>query len=598
MSKSRARRIRVGNLSYLGTHPYQLLRELDFVHYSEYGPLEAVRKLYEGELDVALIPASEFAAHGGLVGLDHGLACAERSDALLLCSRTPLQQLKTIYLYHGAAASAVLLRLLLREDWKICPRLVRVGTDFNPQQLGDGEGMLVLKDEIPPEVTAMPVVEDLVRGWDRLTGKPFVFLIWAVRPGVLSLKQHQALHEVFRRCVEASEEIIQSGLEEFDVTERAVLKFRGNNYSFYLDDNAIAGLNSFYHKAATQGMLPHTRYQSATFTLLNRRTIRVLKEPGVGEELRRVTEGSRLGIRDGVQIAERASLADLGLAADLMRNRVSPERTISQVCFIGGRLMRDTAMLDASIERAVERGAKQLLLLPQKNDLYDLEFFEHCIHHIRARFKVWLEGFTVPQLLILARNSGRPIQQVVSRLVTAGLDGVSGMGGGMLIDRALRRRGQRFGASEWLDVIRWVHRYGAKSTCCLTLSAEESWEERFIHLHRLRTIQDEDPGFRAFHLDYAPEWNGGAPSLELRMRAMMLSRLFLDNVASVQEIDFIPAEVAGVLSLSLGANEVRVDVAEGTGRWKETLRTLQALRELGMDFSEEPRGESDVGEVH
>ncbi len=597
MSKTKTRRIRIGNLAYLGTKPYQLLRELDFAAYSELGVTENVRRMHEGELDVALIPASEFAAHGGYVGLDYGLACSERSDSLLLCSKNRLEQLDTIYMYDGAGTSAVLLRLLLREEWKVSPRLVRVGADFDPAHLRDSEGMLVLKDEIPADVAKMPVIEDLVSAWDRLTGKPFVFLIWAVRPGALNLKQHQALQEMLRRCVEASAELIRADAGDFDVTQRSAMKFSTERYSFYLDDNALAGLNSFYDKAASSKLLPQTRYHSASFTLLNRRAIRGVKEEELGEVLGRVVSGGRLSIRDGIRLAERASVADLGLAADSARGRVFPERRVAHVSFIGGKTLHNLSELDASIEKGLKRGAQQILLLPHQSDLFDVHFYERVVHHIRSKFPVSLEGFTVPQLLTLSRNSKVPVSEIVSRLVTAGLKGISGIGGGMLLDKALRRRGQRFSAAEWLDVMRWVHRFGAQSSCCLTLSADDSWEDRFLHLHRLRAIQDENPGFTVFHLDYAPEWNGGGPSVELRMRALMLSRLFLDNIPSIQENDFLPAEVSGVLTLCLGANEVRVDVSDATNRWQETLRTLQSLQSLGMDFAEHSTN-AESGEVH
>lgn len=598
LPKARSKKIRIGNCSYLGTRPYELLKQLDFVTYVEDSPPETARRLHENEIDVGLIPASEFAVHGGYVGLDHGLACAETADSLYLCARGKIDQLETIYLYDGSSSSAVLLRLLLREEWHSTPRLVRVPDGLNLDKLRDNEGMLVLKDEMPENLSRMPVVEDLVCAWDRLTSKPFVFLVWAVRPGVLTLKQHQALHEMFHRCVAAGGPLIESAAEASGLAKEATKKYSSPTYAYYLDDNALAGLNSFYEKAAHYRILPETHYQSATFTLMNRRTIRAVKERELTTVLESIVSGDRLGVHDGVRLAEFGSFTDLGLAADLARSKLVPERTVSQVCLIEEKNVRDTSQIEKNITAALSQGAQQILLLPRSEDLVDVGFFENLIHTLRLKFPVWLEAFTIPQLLQLSRNTRRPVQEVVSRLVTAGLDGVSGFGGGMLIDRSLKKRGERFTAAEWLDAMKWVHRFGAKSWCSLLLSPSESWEERLVHLHKIRALQDENPGFRFFHVETSAQWPETPRAAELRMRALMISRLFLDNVSSVQESELSLTELPGILSLSLGANEVRIDLSRERENAARSLQTLRMLRDFGMDIGEHSTKEATDNEVH
>jgi cyclic dehypoxanthinyl futalosine synthase len=579
------------------TRPYQLLAELDFVSYVEDSPPEIARRLHENELDVALIPVSEFAVHGGYVGLDHGLACAERSDSLILCSYQPVEKLETIYLYEDAISSAALLRLLLREEWRVSPRLLRVGPEFDLSQLREKHGMLLLQEGLPADVSRMPLIEDLVTVWDRLTGKPFVFSVWAVRPAVLTLRQHQALHEQFHRCVTAASELISASATGFGVSPAQFRKFLSPMFAFYLDDNALAGLNSFCDRAGACRILPRTHYQSATFTLLNRRTIRAVKERELTSLLSAVLDGERLGVRDGVRLAELSSLADLGMAADYVRAKVFPDRVVSHVCFVEGG-GDDAEKLVAAAASAEEKGAQQILLLPREHELTALEPLENAIAAVRARCSLQIEAFTAPQILRLAERTGRPLHEVVSRLVTAGVQGVSGLGGGMLIDRILRRRKQQFTAADWLEVMKWVHRFGAKSSCCLLLGPNESWEERVMHLHKLRALQDENPGIRSFHIDMATEWKEGRVPADLRVRATMISRLFLDNVASIQEAELSPSEVPGVLSLCFGANEVRVDVSSLGGRSEQTLTALRALRALGMDFSAQILPEVGTGEVH
>ena len=188
---------------------------------------------------------------------------------------------------------------------------------------------------------------------------------------------------------------------------------------------------------------------------------------------------------------------------------------------------------------------------------------------------------------------------MVSRLITAGLDLVSGSGGGLLLDgsRAINdghsTNGghglgvdplRRAAAQDWLQTMRWVHRFGARSSCCMSAEPRLTWEQRMLHLSKLRSLQDEDPGIRYFYLESQHGIDSPADA-ETKHRVHMVSRIFLDNVPCFQESGIGVAAKTSLLGLAVGINEIRVNI--DSKNEAETLATLQALTSLktaGIEF--------------
>src|SRR5260370_42563950 len=53
-------------------------------------------------------------------------------------------------------------------------------------------------------------------------------------------------------------------------------------------------------------------------------------------------------------------------------------------------------------------------------------------------------------------------------------------------------------SSEWLNVMRHAHRLGISTTATMMYGHVETVEERVEHMRRVREVQDETGGFRAF----------------------------------------------------------------------------------------------------
>src|SRR5207237_8955958 len=85
------------------------------------------------------------------------------------------------------------------------------------------------------------------------------------------------------------------------------------------------------------------------------------------------------------------------------------------------------------------------------------------------------------------------------RLRVAGLDSTPCGGREVLVDRVRDIIApKKTKTSEWLGVMRHAHRLGISTTATMMYGHVETVEERVEHMRRIREVQDETGGFRAF----------------------------------------------------------------------------------------------------
>lgn len=169
---------------YYGMVKQDVLLDVDLV---KAAPRDLARMLLEGELDVAPIPAIEYARHAeGLVLLpDIAISSDGEVQSILLLSKVPAAQLggRTVALTDTSRTSQVLTRVLLEKHWGVMPEFVEMPPDL-PAMLRDADAALLIGDEAlrahwePPEGLS---AYDLGAEWTAWTGLPMVYAVWAVR---------------------------------------------------------------------------------------------------------------------------------------------------------------------------------------------------------------------------------------------------------------------------------------------------------------------------------------------------------------------------------------------------------------------------------
>ena len=266
---------RVANISPLAGIPFQLLSCSECLSYEEHSPTENARRLREGLVDAALIPAYDFFQQGCYQSLDFGLGCRSRSDSMVLYARRPAQELRLIRYYHSSCSSLALLRLLLKKRWGIEPKFKRQPENEPFGELCENEGALILH-QLPGLLRRDCVVhEDLATAWHVETGLPFVFLIWAARPGALRSAHIDALQCWFHRGVRAGGALARRYAWERGLSQSLAAEFVADHRRFYLDDFLLGGLEEFLIRLQSQNLLGKVAYRTLKMNLFGE----VLKSP-------------------------------------------------------------------------------------------------------------------------------------------------------------------------------------------------------------------------------------------------------------------------------------------------------------------------------
>ena len=187
-----AARPRLGHIQFINCLPlyYGMVKSGDLlldVELVKANPADLASMILKGDLEVAPIPAIEFARHANDYTLLPDIAISSDGEvqSILLISKVPAEELtgRTVALTDTSRTSQVLTRILLKKRWAVSPTYVEMPPDL-PAMLRDADAALLIGDEAlraywePPKGA---YVYDLGAEWTAWTGLPMVYAVWAVR---------------------------------------------------------------------------------------------------------------------------------------------------------------------------------------------------------------------------------------------------------------------------------------------------------------------------------------------------------------------------------------------------------------------------------
>jgi chorismate dehydratase len=241
-------------------------------------PSNCARDLAAATADIGIIPAAAYTQTPGLMVLP-GVAIASRRAvrSILLVSRVPIDQVRTVALDTSSMTSVALTKVLF-EKW------LGGGRDFTPmppdieKMLAQHDAGLLIGDPALQVDRSRYHTLDLAEEWIRYTGKPFVFAFWAVREAALcEAGPAQDLAESFQRSRDhglepaSLEQITSEWAPRLGLSESAVNSYLTENIYYDLDAGCLQGLQLFYRYAAEIGALPpapEMHFLAATKTAL------------------------------------------------------------------------------------------------------------------------------------------------------------------------------------------------------------------------------------------------------------------------------------------------------------------------------------------
>jgi cyclic dehypoxanthinyl futalosine synthase len=348
----------------------------------------------------------------------------------------------------------------------------------------------------------------------------------------------------------------------------------------------------------------------------------MLRSRAVGEILAKALDGERITDSEAVQLLESRDLVAVGRAADeLRRRRTKPDRitfivdrnvNYTNVCYTDcdfcafyrrpgdkneGYLLPKPVIFK-KIEETLAIGGTGVLMQGGHHPDLGIEYYEDLFSSIKARYKVHLHVLSPPEVQHIARRSKLTIPQALTRLRDAGMDSLPGGGAEILVDRVRRIIApKKTTSSEWIGVMRHAQRLGISTTATMMYGHVETIPDRVEHMRRIRELQDETNGFRAF-ISWTFQADGNRLAAKVPTEAMptsfdylltqAVSRIYLDNVDHIQSSWVTQGMKVGQVALSFGADDLgsvmieeNVVSAAGTTHRATTEDFVKTIRALG-----------------
>nr|MBP6430541.1 menaquinone biosynthesis protein [Ferruginibacter sp.] len=175
-------KIKVGVVNYLNTKPLiygfeqgMMKEEVELI--LDY-PAAIAEKLLNNEIDIGLVPVAILPnLHPHYIVGEYGIACNGEVASVCLFSKVPLQEVDTILLDYQSRTSVQLLQILLKEYWKISPKLVAAYPNYE-KDIKENVAGLVIGDRAFKQHLLSKYSYDLGQAWKDMTGLPFVFAAW------------------------------------------------------------------------------------------------------------------------------------------------------------------------------------------------------------------------------------------------------------------------------------------------------------------------------------------------------------------------------------------------------------------------------------
>ena len=210
----------------------------------------------------------------------------------------------------------------------------------------------------------------------------------------------------------------------------------------------------------------------------------------------------------------------------------------------------------------VKAGGTQLMIQGGLHPELGLAYYEEMLRLLKREFPMLtIHSFTATEILYFAEKAAFSVEETLKRLQAAGLDSLPGGGAEILVDRIRKRIApKKIMTDDWLRIMKTAHTIGMESTATMVIGFGETMTDRIEHMEKVRRLQDETGGFRAFITwTFQPghtELGGEKTSSWDYLTTLALTRLYLDNIAHIQGSWVTQGERIGQLTLGFGADDL------------------------------------------
>lgn len=206
-------------------------------------PANIARMLLHKEIDIGLVPVAVLPSLKEYhIISDYCIGTTGIVASVCLFSDVPMEEITEVLLDYQSRTSVALLKILLKDHWKINPLLTAAENNFR-EQIGGSTAGLVIGDRAFEQRLQSKYIYDLGEAWVAMTGQPFVFAAWVSNnqlPGEFIAAFNFATGEGMKYIDLI---VAQNKFEFYDLH-----RYYTKNISYILNDAKLKGLHLFLQK--------------------------------------------------------------------------------------------------------------------------------------------------------------------------------------------------------------------------------------------------------------------------------------------------------------------------------------------------------------
>lgn len=206
-------------------------------------PAKIAAELINDSVDIGLVPVAIIPQlKESHILSDYCIGADGEVASVCLFSDVPLHEIKSVYLDYQSRTSVALLKILLKELYKISPELLPAKPGFESKIKNNVAG-LVIGDRAFKQRKISKFSFDLSSGWKTLTGLPFVFAAW-----IANKKLPKSFVSDFNNAIKFGIQNLDSVVAENYYENYNIETYFKQNIKYDFDEEKRKGLDLFLSK--------------------------------------------------------------------------------------------------------------------------------------------------------------------------------------------------------------------------------------------------------------------------------------------------------------------------------------------------------------
>jgi predicted solute-binding protein len=213
-------------------------------------PSRCADELRAGEADLGIVPVIEMSRQKLDYFPNIGISSVGAVRSILLISKVPFREIKTLATDAGSRTSVMLSRIILSEKFGSTPKLISQPAELTTM-LGAADAALLIGDAalyVDPAKLPFETL-DLGAEWTSLTGLPMVFAVWSGRKEMVREPYGKALIDSCRYGLARLDEIVPREAKARKMPEALVHRYLHEYIKFEFGPKHAEGLAEYLKRA-------------------------------------------------------------------------------------------------------------------------------------------------------------------------------------------------------------------------------------------------------------------------------------------------------------------------------------------------------------